>query len=314
MIELKNPLGYYIGHVNDVQHRLRASSGGIGTMLQKHLLSSGQYGTSITFRFNAEKCMYEAHLIHSAEEVNICGSIYQDIDIARFVREHMEEITNGIVVSCPPCQVSAIREMLGKEDIPCFVISFCCSGQTTIEGTWRYYKLLGIKKKNVVYMQYRGNGWPSGIQIWMKDGSRKFCMNYTEPWKTLHASKLYRPKRCFFCTFDTSRTADVSLADPWLEEYKQHDNEGSTLYLINTTEGLNAIQALEAADMLTHERTSDAMYRVAQSNNLAKYDRVHNQRKRLQRIQKLASNPVTHYLFSRNLFMMRLFQKLQNRL
>ena len=314
MIEQRNPLGYYIGHVNDIQHRIKASSGGIGTMLQKHLLSSGKYGTSITFCFNAEKCMYEAKLIHSAEEVNICGSIYQDIDITQFVSEHTKEITNGIVVSCPPCQVSAIRNMLNRENIPCFIISFCCSGQTTIDGTWRYYKLLGIKKKNIVHMQYRGNGWPSGIQIWMKDGSRKFCMNYTDPWKTLHASKLYRPKRCFFCTFDTSRIADISLADPWLDKYIQHDNKGNTLFLVNTTEGLAAIQQMQASDLLSYEETNYAMYCAAQQNNLSKSDRVRYHKKRLQRTQKLTSNPFIHYLFSRNLFMMRLFQKLQNRL
>ena len=87
MAEQRKPLGYFIGHVNDSEHRYKASSGGIGTMLQKHLLSTGQYGTSITFQFNAKRCMYEAKLIHTAEEVNICGSIYQDINIAQFVRD-----------------------------------------------------------------------------------------------------------------------------------------------------------------------------------------------------------------------------------
>ena len=146
MTEQRKPLGYFIGHVKDHEHRYKASSGGIGTMLQKYLLSTGQYGTSITFQFNTEKCMYEAQLIHSAEDVNVCGSIYQDINIAQFVHNHIEEITKRIVVSCPPCQVAVIRNLLNRKNIPCFIISFCCSGQTTIEGTWKYYELLGIKK------------------------------------------------------------------------------------------------------------------------------------------------------------------------
>ena len=270
MTEQKKPLGYYIGHVADAQHRHKASSGGIGTMLQKYLLSSGQYGTSITFQFNAEKCMYEARLIHSAEEVNVCGSVYQDIDIAGFIREHIEEITNGIIVSCPPCQVSVIRNMLEKKTIPCFIISFCCSGQTTIEGTWKYFDLLGIKKVDVVNMQYRGNGWPSGIQIWLKTGTKVFRDNYTEPWKTIHASKLYRPKRCFFCTFDTSRVAEVSLADPWLDDYKQRDKEGNTLFLVNTTLGLMVIKQLMESNMITCEEINQDVYSVAQRNNLSK--------------------------------------------
>ena len=218
MSEHRKPLGYYIGHVNNAEHRYKASSGGIGTMLQSYLLSAGLYGTSITFQFNTKKCMYEAMLIHSAKEVNICGSIYQDIDITRFIRDHINEISNGIVVSCPPCQVAAIRNMLKKECIQCFIISFCCSGQTTIEGTWKYYELLGIRKTDIVNMQYRGNGWPSGIQIWLKDGTKIYHNNYTDPWKTIHATGFYRPKRCFSCTLDMSKTADVSLADPWLKD------------------------------------------------------------------------------------------------
>ena len=314
MGERKRPLGYYIGHVVDSVHRHKASSGGIGTMLQKYLLSTGQYGTSITFKFNAKKCMYDPILIHSAEEVNICGSIYQDIDIARFIHAHRGDITNGIVVSCPPCQVSAIRNMLQKESVPCFIISFCCSGQTTIEGTWKYYELLGINKDDVVNMQYRGTGWPSGIQIWLKDGTQIFRENYTEPWKTIYSSRLYQPKRCFYCVFDTSRTADVSLADPWLEEYKQRDKEGNTLFLINTAFGLMAINQLQSSALLSFDKVTSEVYGTAQRNNLSKYDRVHNQKKHLQRVVKLINNSLIHDLFTRNIFLMRLFSKFLHRL
>ena len=283
-------------------------------MLQKHLLSTGQYGTSITFQFNAKRCMYEAKLIHTAEEVNICGSIYQDINIAQFVRDHIKEISNGIVVSCPPCQVTAIRNMLHKEGIPCFIISFCCSGQTTIEGTWKYYELLGIKKEDVVNMQYRGNGWPSGIQIWLKDGTKIYHDNYTNPWKAIHTSWLYRPQRCFFCIFDTSYTADISLADPWLENYKRYDNEGNTLFVINTALGQKTIKQLKTSDIISYEEISSDIYRTAQENNLLKKIYVHNQKKRLKRISRFTNNSFIRHLFSNNIFMMRLFHKLRFKL
>ena len=314
MAEQNTPLGYFIGHVNDAQHRYKASSGGIGTMLQKHLLSMGQYGTSITFQFNSGICMYEPIMIHSAEEVNVCGSIYQDINIAQFIQEHIEEITNGIIVSCPPCQVSVIRNMLNRKSIPCFIISFCCSGQTTIEGTWKYYELLGIKKEDVINMQYRGNGWPSGIQIWLRDGTKIFRENYTEPWKTIHASRLFRPQRCFFCKLDTSRTADVSIADPWLEEYKQADKEGSTLFLANTKTGIKAINQLQSGHLISYKSVTGDVYCTAQKNNLSKKEHVRNQKKRLQRTLRLTRNSFIHHFFSKNVILMTLFTKLRHRL
>lgn len=314
MAEQRKPLGYFIGHVNDSEHRYKASSGGIGTMLQKHLLSTGQYGTSITFQFNAKRCMYEAKLIHTAEEVNICGSIYQDINIAHFIRDHIGEISKGIVVSCPPCQVAAIRNLLNRGNIPCFIISFCCSGQTTIEGTWKYYELLGIRKKDVVNMQYRGNGWPSGIQIWLKDGTKIYHDNYTNPWKAIHTSWLYRPQRCFFCTFDTSYTADISLADPWLEEYQQYDKEGNTLFVINTPLGQETINQLKTSDNISYEEISSDIYKTAQKYNLSKIIYVHKQKKRLKRISRFTNNSFIRHLFSNNILMMQLFHKLRVKL
>ena len=314
MIEQGKPLGYYIGHVCDVEHRHRASSGGIGTMLQKYMLSTGQYGTSITFQYNVKRCMYEAKLIHTAEEVNICGSIYQDINIAQFVRDHIKEISNGIVVSCPPCQVTAIRNLLHRENIPCFIISFCCSGQTTIEGTWKYYELLGIRKEDVVNMQYRGNGWPSGIQVWLKDGTNVFHGNYTEPWKTLHASRLYRPKRCFFCTSDTNYKSDISLADPWLPDYLSNDKIGSTLFLINTSRGQEAINALSSQKLIEYESTDFNSYYSAQRPNVEKRNILLYQKTWQKKLNLLAEKPNIRAFFGKGIKQMTMLIKIRQAL
>lgn len=317
MAEQRTPTKYFIGHVCDVAHRHKASSGGIGTMLQKHLLSTGQFDTSITFQFNAEKCMYEAKLIHTAEEVHICGSIYQDIDIARFIHDHIGEITNGIIVSCPPCQVSVIRNMLQKNGIPNFIISFCCSGQTTIEGTWKYYELLGIKKKDVVNMQYRGNGWPSGIQIWLNDGTMIFRDNYTEPWITLHASKLYQPKRCFSCTFETSYKSDISLADPWLNDYISNDKIGSTLFLVNTSQGLETIRELSQQGHIECKSLDYNSFYIAQRPNVEKKNRLLYQKGEFNFLRMLVVCPRIRTYFTKSIKQMKSFvflNKLQKKI
>jgi coenzyme F420-reducing hydrogenase beta subunit len=310
MTEQRKSLGYFIGHVNNAEHRYKASSGGLGTMLQKYLLSTGQYGTSITFQFNTDRCMYEIKLIHTAEEVNICGSIYQDINIAQFIHNHIAEITNGIIVSCPPCQVSVIRNMLNREGIPCFIISFCCSGQTTIEGTWKYYELLGIKKEDVINMQYRGNGWPSGIQIWLKNNTKIFRDNYTEPWKTIHASWLYRPKRCFFCTYGTSQTADISLADPWLINFIANDTIGNTLFIVNTDKGERIIHNLKEANLIDFSQSDYNSYYYAQQPNIEKNNRIRNQQKLIYTLLWLTQKQCIRNYFSKSWHRMKQFIKL----
>lgn len=226
-------LSYYIGYCTNENTRYRSSSGGIGSALIKYLLESGEYGTAMTFYFDRERCQYDIKLIYDISDYNNCGSIYQDTDTIAFIRNNISNIRKGIIITCMPCQVRPIRSILERNKIKHCIISLCCSGQTTIQGTWCYYRLLGINKENVKCMQYRGNGWPSGIQIELKNGTIIKRDNYTYPWTLMHQSLLYRPKRCLSCTIKSSDNADVTLADPWLKGYVEVDSVGNSLVICN---------------------------------------------------------------------------------
>lgn len=231
---MQMPKTYYIGYSKDEGIRYSSASGGVGTTIIKYLLESREFGTSMTFVFNSKECKYEPRLIHNFSEYNNCGSIYQDTDTIGFIKQNKSKIKNGIVVTCMPCQVRPIRSILSRNNINHFIISLCCSGQTTTQGTWFYYKLLGIRKGDVANLQYRGKGWPSGIQIRLKNGELIKRDNYTFPWTTMHESLLFRPRRCLSCNIKTSKEADVSLADPWLKDYIGKDKIGNTLVICNT--------------------------------------------------------------------------------
>lgn len=213
----------------------------------------------MTFVFNAEKCMYEPKLIYDFSEYNNCGSIYQETDNVRFIKEHLKDIRDGIVITCMPCQVNVIRNILNKNNIKNFIISLCCSGQTTIQGTWLYYKLLGLEKTDVSNIQYRGNGWPSGIQITLKDGDIITKDNYTYPWTLMHKSLLYRPKRCLYCTFKTNPNSDVSLADPWLKEYIENDKIGNSVIICNS-EGQDVLKNMIKTARVILKEVEEAVY------------------------------------------------------
>jgi len=302
---------YYIGYSKDSTLRYKSTSGGIGSSIQKYLLSTRQYGTSITFVFDSLRCQYEPKIIYSEKDINVCGSIYQDINIFTFIKSHLAEIRDGIVISCPPCQVRPISHLLKRSNIPCFIISFCCSGQTTIEGTWCYYRFLGINKNDIVNMQYRGNGWPSGIQIELKNGDSFFYPNYTDPWKLIHETAFFQPKRCFYCTFDTSYEADVSIADPWLKEYKENDRIGCTMFLTNTDLGNEILYQMKENDWVEFSDTDRSSYEIAQKPNVEKKNRVLNQRKYIDVIVTLVENPVTKSLLSKSMTGMKFFHKVR---
>lgn len=242
---------YYIGCSADTNIRYHSSSGGVGTAIIKYLLETGEYGTAMSFFFDKEKCQYGIKLIYDYSDYNNCGSVYQDTDTISFIKNNILNIKEGIIVTCLPCQVKPIRTILARNKVKHFIISLCCSGQTTVQGTWFYYKLLGIKKNDVNCIQYRGNGWPSGIQIELNDGSIIRKENYTYPWTLMHESMLFRPKRCLSCTIKTSEMADVSLADPWLKEFIQNDKTGHSVIICNEI-GDAIIKEMHDKDLLTY--------------------------------------------------------------
>jgi len=261
---------YYIGHTMTVNDRYDASSGGIGTAVLKYLLSSRQYGTTITFIYDCENSQYVPKMVYDEGEINVCGSIYQDIDLIGFIRDNLCLIRNGIVITCPPCQVLAIRHLLEKKGIPNFIVSFCCSGQTVVEGTWKYLELQGIDKKEVKSLQYRGKGWPSGIRISMNNGTEHYFENYTEPWVSIQKSGLYTPSRCLFCKRDTGREADLCLADPWLDEYVKNDCIGNTLFLCTSEIGRDVVGQMNQLGHIDIVESCYDDYALAQEHNVKK--------------------------------------------
>ena len=259
---------FYIGYSTDGDVRYRAASGGVGSAIIKYLLDSKEFGTSMTFVFDKERCQYKPVLIHDFADYNNCGSIYQDTDTISFIKDNLHSIRNGIVVTCMPCQVKPIASILNRNGIKHLIISLCCSGQTTIQGTWQYYKMLGIRKEDVDCIQYRGNGWPSGIQIRLNNGDVIKKDNYTYPWTLMHQSLLYRPKRCLSCTIKTSPDADISLADPWLKEYMQNDTIGNSVVICNE-KGEGIIRQMNDAGLLDLKTVDESAYVSSQLGTIA---------------------------------------------
>ncbi len=280
---------YYIGYSTDKDIRFRSSSGGIGSLLIKHLLATPEYGTAMTFVFNRDKCAYEPRIIYKYDDYNNCGSIYQDTDNIQFLKDNLNKIKDGIIITCMPCQVRPIRCILNKNGIRNFIISLCCSGQTTIEGTWCYYKFLRIEKKHIVTMQYRGNGWPSGIQITLDDGKILKYKNWSYPWTIMHSSLLFRPHRCLNCIVKSVPDSDITLADPWLKEYEENDSIGNSVVISNTEEGYNTLMTLLEYKSVILNEVDEETYYMSQKGTIEK-KKMNSQNKRINKLIKRLSN------------------------
>lgn len=213
-----------------------------------------------------------------------------------------------------PCQVKPIKSILQRHQIKHFIISLCCSGQTTVEGTWLYYKLLGIRKDDVLQMQYRGNGWPSGIKITLQDKKTIFRSNWTYPWTLIHSSLLFRPKRCLFCTYKTVSNSDVNLADPWLKEYEEHDTIGNSLIICNSPQSVDVIKKMKCNNEISCIEVDKETYYLSQKGTIEAKEHIGNEIRYYNLIAKLMSNKIYRLFATYNIQTLKLHLKVINKI
>jgi coenzyme F420-reducing hydrogenase beta subunit len=273
MYKSKNIKFIYIAFACDKEVRHKGSSGGVGSALINYMFDYNKIQSAITLQYNNNLKRYEPQIVYNKMDFIQTGSVYHDIMIPKYIKDNIDKIKGRIAIFCPPCFVNTVRSILNRNKIESIIISFACSGQTTIEGTYFYYKCLGIEKKDIDTMQYRGNGFPSGIQITLKNGKKIFRKNWTYPWDIIQQSCLFRPKRCFFCKEVVSENSDFNLADPWLPEY-ENDKDGHSLVTINTVKANELFNDMvEKGYVHTVETDIDTLYR-SQAHTFKTKDKI----------------------------------------
>ncbi len=301
---------YFIGHSCNADNRYMAASGGIATSVIKYLLENKKAGTALSFKFNADKCIYEPILIDKFLDYNICGSIYQEIDLYSFFKENIKKLGSLVVVTCLPCQIKPLKNLFAKHNIRYFIISLVCSGQVEMEGSFCYYKFLHLNKKDIIGVRYRGNGWPSGIQIRLKDGTEIFKRNWSYPWSLIHSSRLFQPKRCFYCKHVVNYESDLTLADPWLDEYIKNDNIGHTLFSVNTRVGNEVIRQMIVEKKICVRRTNIDDFIISQSPTYKR--RVDNppSKNKIRKVVSICRNNTYKAFMSRSPYLMKLHNRI----
>ena len=204
-----------LAYSNDSEVRQRATSGGIGSALVNRLFVQGRIKSAISFEYDETLLKYRPCIVASAEDYVVSGSIYHEINLYAYIREHIEEIKSPFLCFALPCQINPIKTLLDKKGIESYIVELTCSSQQTFEATEYLLKRVGISKSDVSSIRYRGEGWPGGVCITLKDGEAIRIPNNNSVWMRIFHSHLFVMPRCFFCQADRETASDIKLADPW---------------------------------------------------------------------------------------------------
>lgn len=253
----------YIAYSNNETTRYISTSGGVGSQIVYYLFDNKLINSSITFRFSPKSLQYEPQIIMRKEEYINSGSIYHEINLFSFIKNNIDKIKSPFCCFCLPCQTKAIRFLLSKQNIDCLLIELTCSSQQSYEATEYLFKRLHLKKEDIKNFQYRGNGWPSGIQIQAKS-SNIFVPNNGSVWTKIFHSQLFYMKRCFQCNPDMPSAADLTIADPWRICSINDEKIGKTLCYAHTHKAIELLTELKNKNLISYSELTNDKYEYSQ--------------------------------------------------
>lgn len=253
----------YIGYSTDTQIRKQATSGGVGSAIVKYLLDTKKTDYALSFDYDSDHVCYKPKFVSHFSDYNICGSIYQEMNLIDFMKSALPVKLGGVIlVFSLPCQTKVIRKICSEKGYKPIIVGLTCSSQQSHEATSYLLQRIGIDEDNVAKLRYRGNGWPSGIQICTKDGNNHFVKNNGSLWTEIFHSRLFIQPRCYLCNNTLNDYADIVLADPWLKEYTESETIGQTLFACYTETGKKCIdECLQKGYIAAKQVNQDLLYR-----------------------------------------------------
>lgn len=268
-----------LAYSNDVEIRYSATSGGIGSVLVHRMFERGIINSAISYEYNNKSLKYIPRIITSSKEYTVSGSIYHEISLYAYIREHINEIKSPFLCFALPCQVNPIKKLLDDNGIISYIIELTCSSQQSFEATEYMLKRVGVKKSDVSFLRYRGEGWPGGIRIELNNGTCVKVPNNDSVWTKIFHSHLFIMPRCFFCQPVRKTASDIKLADPWGIDFIGKETKGRSLCHVKSNNMAEILNEMFNDGLIVYENREKSDFLYSQRGIIArkKYNLRHPQ-------------------------------------
>lgn len=286
----------YAARAKDRTLRLESSSGGIFSLLARQVLHQGG------LVFGAACDLKTGRVGHIAVEdeaglARLRGSKYVQSDMGTVYRQVREALAYGreVLFSGTPCQISALRRVVGKDDDRLLCVDVICHAAPSPLAWQKYlekrvdeqsrgrdsawtggskFRRLSFRRKNCGWKRY-------SLSLRFANDKEYLCDLKTDPFLRGFLSELYNRRSCHQCTVREGRSgSDVTLADYWRvwERFPELDDDtGTSLVLVHTKKGAAAFAALETE---IESRRSDIDDAIRTNPALVRSSPAHPKRER----------------------------------
>lgn len=243
----------YAAWNKDIVVRKQSSSGGVFSVLAKHILSNNGLVVGVAMQGIEAKHIVVSKL---SELSLLNGSKYVQSDtgeIYKIVKEFLEK-GKTVLFSGTPCQVHAIKQFLGKEYDNFLGVDVVCHGVPSLTMLQKHLKEIGGERKTKsIKFRYKDPYWDySYVRVeYEDDGETYQRLTVDDDYFHLFNIGFSIRQSCHECHYtSTHRQGDITLADFW--GYRAHNFimnnyfSGISLILVNSEKGKKLISSIKS--------------------------------------------------------------------
>jgi coenzyme F420 hydrogenase subunit beta len=282
---LNSPMGNYVncymGHATDLGIRQNSASGGLITGLLIFAIEEGIIdGALVTIMSDTHPLEPEVFIARTKDEIiSASKSKYCPVPANIALKDVREEKGKFAAIGLP-CHIQGIRkaEIINKKLAKKIVLhlGLFCNHGSTFSATNYLLKKMNLKNKDVKRIDYRGEGWPGGMSITLKNGKKKFIRHF-DPFYWGHVfNKYFLTTRCALCNDKTCELSDISFADAW---HLSDSKMGESIIISRNKIGEELLQKATKKKKIEIKRISSEKVLESQAPNLVK--RLHMARMRI---------------------------------
>lgn len=248
----REPIQVHAAINKNEEVRLKSSSGGIFYMLAQRTIAEG--GVVFGARFDNQ---WQVVIDYADDLIGIksfVGSKYVQarVDTAYVDAKHFLTEGRKVLFSGTPCQIAGLNHFLCKHYDNLLTVDIICHGTPSPKVWSRYLDEVVVAGRNAINdIQFRNkrSGWKSynfSINYNPEHQTISLCSPHNENhyMKAFLQDMILRPS-CYNCQAKNgSSHSDITLADFWginIEMPEMDDNKGTSLVLVNTEKGRDAI-------------------------------------------------------------------------
>lgn len=240
-----NKIEVYACKNKDEQIRLESSSGGIFTLIAKHILKDN--GIVFGARFNESFEVIHDYTEREEDLGKFRGSKYLQSKIGNNYKKAKEFLEKGrkVLFTGTPCQIEGLLSYLRKDYENLYTQDIICHGVPS-PRVWNKYleykkELFKEELKDVNFRRKDIKGWNSYHVSFKFTNAEENTFYVEDPYMHLFLKNIDLRDTCYNCNFKKEkRKSDITVADFWgIKKVRpeMNDEKGTSAILVNTKKG-----------------------------------------------------------------------------